>query len=194
MLFLSASIPMPGREYYETANILAIREAVMAFTKVCMELEIPFYFGGHPAISPLVYQIAKEYNSSFSSNIIIYQSLYFKNQTPPEVSYYQNIVWTEKKETIDLSIEHMRKEMFKTPTECAVFIGGMEGIIKEAKLIHSIQPSTKLLPIINTGGACADLPKQTELKCDSLTENECSYAYVYLLREYLKQFTTLKSL
>ena len=65
MIFLSASIPIKGREYYGTANIPAIREAVMAFTKVCMDFKLPFYFGGHPAISPLVYQIAKEYGAVF---------------------------------------------------------------------------------------------------------------------------------
>ena len=59
MIFLSASIPTPGMEYYGTENAPAIREAVMACTKVCMELKLPFYFGGHPAISPLIYQTAK---------------------------------------------------------------------------------------------------------------------------------------
>lgn len=77
MIFLSASIPIKGREYYGTANIPAIREAVMAFTKVCMDFKLPFYFGGHPAISPLVYQIAKEYGGDFATNVKIYQSMWF---------------------------------------------------------------------------------------------------------------------
>ena len=97
MIFLSASIPIKGREYYGTANIPAIREAVMAFTKVCMDFKLPFYFGGHPAISPLVYQIAKEYGGDFATNVKIYQSMWFHGLTPPEVEYYQNIVWTDKK-------------------------------------------------------------------------------------------------
>lgn len=41
----------------------------MAFTKVCMDYKLPFYFGGHPAISPLVYQIAKEYGGDFATNV-----------------------------------------------------------------------------------------------------------------------------
>ena len=108
MIFLSASIPTKGREYYGTANIPAIREAVMAFTKVCMDYKLPFYFGGHPAISPLVYQIAKEYGGDFATNVKIYQSLWFYGQTPSEVSYYKNIVWTEKKEDLSKSLLHMR--------------------------------------------------------------------------------------
>lgn len=69
----------------------------MAFTKVCMDYKLPFYFGGHPAISPLVYQIAKEYGGDFATNVKIYQSLWFYGQTPSEVNYYKNIVWTEKR-------------------------------------------------------------------------------------------------
>lgn len=49
-LFLSASIPTQGREYYGSTNDAAITGAVMAFTRVCAEYSIPFYFGGHPAV------------------------------------------------------------------------------------------------------------------------------------------------
>ena len=45
MIFLSAGIPNPtpiqGREFFGKGNVPAIREAVMAFTKVCMELGCP---------------------------------------------------------------------------------------------------------------------------------------------------------
>ena len=188
MIFLSASIPTPGREYYGTENAPAIREAVMAFTKVCMELKLPFYFGGHPAISPLIYQTAKEYGTDFINKIKIYQSEFFKGQTPEEVSYFSNIQWTPKKEKIGESIALMREEMFKNPTECAVFIGGMNGIIDEAKLVHEKHPDAKLLPVINTGGACKYLEEITGFRYDSFHENNHPFAYVYLFRKYLQQF------
>lgn len=188
MIFLSASIPIKGREYYETANIPAIREAVMAFTKVCMDLKLPFYFGGHPAISPLVYQIAKEYGGSFATNVKIYQSMWFHGLTPPEVEYYQNIVWTDKKEDLNKSLLYMRTQMFTNPTDCAVFIGGMNDIIDEATMLHKVKPNIKLLPITNTGGACADLMKIADIKCDPFPVNDYSFAYTYLFKEYLKQF------
>ena len=77
MIFLSAGIPNPtpiqGREFFGKGNVPAIREAVMAFTKVCMEYHIPICFGGHPAISPLVYEIAKNYGDDFSNHVLIYQ-------------------------------------------------------------------------------------------------------------------------
>ena len=75
MIFLSAGIPNPtpiqGREFFGQGNVPAIREAVMAFTKVCMEYHIPICFGGHPAISPLVYEIAKNYGDDFSNHVLI---------------------------------------------------------------------------------------------------------------------------
>lgn len=188
MIFLSASIPVKNREYYGTANIPAIREAVMAFTKVCMDLKLPFYFGGHPAISPLVYQIAKEYGGDFAANVKIYQSSWFYGLTPPAVDYYENIVWTEKKENLGNSLLYMRAQMFANPTKCAVFIGGMNGIKDEAIMLYKMQPNIKLLPIINTGGACADLIKITDIKCDSFPVNDYSFAYTHLFKKYLEQF------
>lgn len=65
-----------------------------------MDFKLPFYFGGHPAISPLVYQIAKEYGGDFATNVKIYQSMWFHGLTPPEVEYYQNIVWTDKRKIL----------------------------------------------------------------------------------------------
>ena len=93
MIFLSASIPTPGREFYGTEDIVAIREAVMAFTFVCVENKIPFYFGGHPAITPIIWDVAKEYSPSYRELIKIYQSKWFEAQTPAEVDYFPNIVW-----------------------------------------------------------------------------------------------------
>lgn len=66
-LFLSASIPTQGREYYGSTNDAAITGAVMAFTRVCAEYSIPFYFGGHPAVTPLVWSVAKDYNKYFET-------------------------------------------------------------------------------------------------------------------------------
>lgn len=135
-IFLSASIPYIGREYYEGSNPLLIREAIVAFTRVCMEYNIPFYFGGHPAISPLVYQVAKNYLADANAPIRIYQSAWFKDMTPEAVKYYGNIVWTAKQADIPQSVKYMRTQMLKDnpDTCCAVFIGGMQGIINEAEM------------------------------------------------------------
>ena len=47
-IFLSASVPLPSRnaEYFSTADVLAIRDAVRALTIVVIEENIQLVFGG----------------------------------------------------------------------------------------------------------------------------------------------------
>lgn len=186
-IFLSASIPSWGREYYEESNPLLIREAVVAFTRVCMEYNIEFYFGGHPAISPLVYQIAKNYLVDKKAPIRIYQSAWFKEMTPAEIKYFGNIVWTPKCENAGSSVQLMRNQMFEEnkDTCCAVFIGGMNGIIDEAEKITSLCPGVKILPIASTGCASAKVYEDMGIH-DSDMKNNTIYLKVFrkLLEPY----------
>ena len=186
-IFLSASIPTVGREYYEGSNPLLIREAVVAFTRVCMEYNIEFYFGGHPAISPLVYQIAKNYLMDKEAPIRIYQSAWFKDKIPSEIKYYGNIVWTPKCDNIGDSVQLMRDKMFEEnkDTCCAVFIGGMDGIIEEAKKISSLCPGIKLLPIASTG--CASAFVYSKYGIDDI-DMESNVVYLSVFRKLLKPY------
>lgn len=188
MIFLSASVPDPKRrdEYSQPGNINAIRDAIVAFTTVCAEWKIPFYFGGHPAISPLVYSIASRYAEQ--PNIRIYQSEIFKGKTPKEVQYFNNICWTKAVDgDIQKSVEYMRKQMFdyNRDTPIAVFIGGMKGIIDEAEMIKDIIPNVHLVPLASTGGATFDL--YNRLGC---TEEDYlnSYAYISLFAKLLNEY------
>ena len=54
-VFLSASIPDKDRDpkYYETADFVAIRDAVIAIATVVVP-EYRLVWGGHPAITPLI--------------------------------------------------------------------------------------------------------------------------------------------
>lgn len=184
MIFLSASIPIPGREFYGTEDVVAIREAVMAFTKVCMEKHLPFYFGGHPAITPLVWEVAKDYlHEEFKTLVHIYQSSWFLGNTPKEVEFYNNVVWTEAKDSILESIEFMRNQMFReNKTTIAVFIGGMKGIMDEYDLITKYYSDVKILPIATTGAASEKLYKDLGLNNSDLCDN---YSYVSIFRKYL---------
>lgn len=184
MIFLSASIPVLGREFYGTEDVVAIREAVMAFTKVCMEKRFSFYFGGHPAITPLVWEVAKDYLHEECKNLIrIYQSTYFIGKTPKEVEYFNNVVWTSAKETISESVDYMRDQMFReNNTSIAVFIGGMNGITDEYGKIRTYYPEVQILPIATTGAASAKLYKDLGLNNQDLCEN---YSYVTIFRKYL---------
>ena len=186
-IFLSASIPTVGREYYEGSNPLLIREAVVAFTRVCMEYNIEFYFGGHPAISPLVYQIAKNYLMDKEAPIRIYQSAWFKDKIPSEIKYYGNIVWTPKCDNMGDSVQLMRDKMFEEnkDTCCAVFIGGMDGIIDEAKKILSLCPGIKLLPIASTG--CASAFVYSKYRIHNI-DMESNVVYLSVFRKLLKPY------
>lgn len=175
---------MPGREFYGTEDVIAIREAVMAFTKVCMEKHLPFYFGGHPAISPLIWEVARDYSpKDFKSLIKIYQSSEFVGKTPKEVDFFENIVWTKKGRTITESVDLMRMQMFnENQTDIAVFVGGMDGVVKECKLILNIHPSVTILPLATTGAAALQLYKTLKLKNEDFYNN---YSYVSIFKKYL---------
>jgi hypothetical protein len=58
-IFLSASEPDPSRreEYWQSRQLLNVREAVRAFCAYVLP-RYPVVFGGHPAITPLVRQVA----------------------------------------------------------------------------------------------------------------------------------------
>ena len=184
MIFLSASIPTPGREFFGTEDVIAIREAVMAFTKVCMDKQRAFYFGGHPAITPLVWEVAKDYApDKFKELIRIYQSSFFIGKTPKEVDFFNNIVWTEKQIDIPQSVELMRKQMFTdNKTETAVFIGGMRGIVDEYKMLKDYYPQIQVLPMATTGAASEQLYKELGINNPDLCDN---FSYVTVFKKYL---------
>lgn len=184
MIFLSASIPIPEREFYGTENVVAIREAIMAFTKVCIENRLPFYFGGHPAITPLVWDVAKLYlHNGENPQIKIYQSLFFGEQIPKVVENFPGLIFTEKMFNKDASVEHMRLRMFhENQTTIAVFIGGMQGVITEAGLLRNIYPQVRLLPIVTTGGASSVVAENWGIRDKRLLD---SYDYAGIFKDYL---------
>ena len=156
----------------------------MAFTKVCMEKRRPFYFGGHPAITPLVWEVAKDYAPvEFKKFIRIYQSSFFIGKTPREVDFFNNIVWTEKQIDISHSVELMRKQMFsENDTDTVVFIGGMNGIVDEYNMVTRIYPQVKVLPMATTGAASKQLYNDLKLTNTDLSD---SYSYVSVFKKYL---------
>ena len=194
MIFLSASVPKIGREFYEKSNPLYIREAIVAFTAVCMENNIPFYFGGHPAITPLIYQTAcnnKEVRK-VGELIQIYQSEYFKQFFPKELAYYKNIVFTPQKEDRTRSVSYMRDRMFedhKEDTSLAVFIGGMNGVIDEAVRLRDKYPNVKLCPIPSTGCAAEFIYEQDDFNTIYLRKQcgglELTWFYMSMFRKLL---------
>lgn len=190
MIFLSASVPTPNREFYGTENVFAIREAIIAFTSVCMEYGIHFYFGGHPAITPLVWQVAQQKLNGANPLVDIYQSKIFGDSIPKEVSDFRNVHFTEAiNDSVRDSVQAMREQMFReNPTECAIFIGGMNGILDEYDMLKSIYPDAKYYAFASTGGASEKLYYKIGIENELL---ELSYAYTSIFRELLLPFKTV---
>lgn len=190
MIFLSASVPTPDREFYGTENVFAIREAIIAFTTVCMQYGIKFYFGGHPAITPLVWQVAIQNTNGGNPLVDIYQSKFFGEAIPKEVSDFRNVHFTEAiVDNIKESVRIMREQMFsENSTDCAVFIGGMNGILDEYDMLKEKYPTAKYYAFASTGGASETLYHKIGVHNEML---ENSYAYTSIFRDILLPYKTL---
>lgn len=158
-IFLSASIPLPNRNrhYFETADVLAIREAIKALVEIVLPVGT-ITFGGHPAISPLLDFFAKEANLD-PERVTIFQSQFFLNLYPQQNAKLQNFRFIEAvNNDREQSLYAMRKAMIESrPFKAAVFIGGMEGVIAEAELFSQLRPYTKMIPVASTGAAASDI-------------------------------------
>lgn len=154
-IFLSASIPLPERDsqYIDTADIIAIRDAVIALTTVVL----PYHrlvWGGHPSITPLIYYVMKKLKLNIQEHVKLYQSLWFEDLFLEDNNKFENIVFTPKQENITESIQLMREKMLsENEFSAAVFIGGMNGIEDEFKMFRVYHSNALLLPIASTGAA-----------------------------------------
>jgi len=186
-IFLSASIPLKERDekYFNTADIIAIRDAVIALTTVVLPNH-RLIWGGHPSITPIIYHIMQRLGLNIQEHVTLYQSLFFEKHFPEDNNKFQNVILTENKLEKDASLLLMRKRMFTENSFVAgIFIGGMEGIEDEFKLFRELQPQAFVLPIASTGAASQivyDNYLLPELKNKRL-END--YAYMSLFQDLL---------
>lgn len=159
-IFLSASVPDPrrGPEYASTADTVAITAAVSALVHVALGRRL-LVWGGHPAITPMVWVVAEALGLEYGSWVKLYQSKYFEDEFPEDNERFQNVTYTEAvPHDREKSLRVMRERMFTEHTfGSAVFIGGMGGIIDEFEMFQKLQPSAKVLPVISTGGAVLKL-------------------------------------
>jgi len=212
-IFLSASIPLPERhpKYYETADIIAIRDAVIALTSIALT-EHRIVWGGHPSITPLIYYVIErilinklkrddwelpmteeektmievQLKGKIQNHVTLYQSLFFKDDFPPENDKFQNVVLTENIGDVHSSIQHMRQRMFsENKFSAAVFLGGMDGIEVEYNMFKEYHPDALVLPIASTGAA-------TKIVYDNLLPDELKnerflkdYGYMSLFQKFL---------
>jgi hypothetical protein len=158
-IFLSASVPVPGRgTYYETADPfliqLAVRELVIA---VIAQQRI--VWGGHPAITPMIWAICEDLKVPYSDSVVLYQSRFFEDRFPEENEHFRNVIFVDAVPgDRDASLRRMREEMLSRPElSAAVFIGGMEGVEAEYKLFTHFHPKAKVVLVPAPGGAAREL-------------------------------------
>jgi hypothetical protein len=187
-IFLSASIPYADRHprFYDTADILAIRDSVRALAAVVIP-RAHLVWGGHPAITPLIRHVVQHMRAELKNHITIYQSKHFEAVFPEDNFAFENIRLTEDWGDIPQSVFHMRKAMFKeNKFSAAIFIGGMEGVIDEYMMFKEYHPTALTLPIASTGAAAKILYNDYyQHKNERLTGD---YAYMALFRDLLADF------
>jgi hypothetical protein len=186
-IFLSASIPLPERDprYFETADIVAIRDAIIALTTVVLPIH-KIIWGGHPSITPLIYYVMEKLGLNIQEHVKLYQSLWFEHLFPADNNKFENIVFTDKLQDNPTSTHLMRDRMLsENEYSAAVFIGGMEGIEIEYNLFREKHPNALVLPIASTGAA-------TRILYDNLMPNDSrnerllrDYGYMSLFQDLL---------
>ena len=187
-IFLSASVPLPERdkEYIDTADIIAIRDAVVALATVVLPHH-RIVWGGHPSITPLIYYVMTKLNLNIQDHVTIYQSKLFEKSFPADNNKFENVILTEIVENDrDKSLLHMRDRMLSEFNfSAAVFIGGMEGIKDEYKMFVEKQPEAFILPIASTGAA-TKIVYESVFPDDQKDERFVKdYGYMSLFQKYL---------
>jgi len=187
-IFLSASIPLPERDpqYIETADIIAIRDAVVALVTTVL----PYHrivWGGHPSITPLIYYVMQKLDIRIQDHVTLYQSKLFEKYFPEDNNNFSNVVLTDIVENDrDKSLLLMRERMLSDfQFSAAVFIGGMDGIETEYKMFKERYPEALLLPIASTGAATKvvyDNFFPEEMKNERFLKD---YGYMSLFQKYL---------
>ncbi|WP_026187902.1 SLOG domain-containing protein [Methyloversatilis universalis] len=161
-IFLSASVPLIGRgTYHETANPFLIQCAVRElFIAVIRRHRI--VWGGHPAITPMIWSICEDLGVDYSQSVILYQSMFFKDAFPEEHKNFQNVVFTDAvPNDRAASLLVMREKMLsRADLSAAVFIGGMDGVEAEHEIFRRFHPAAKVLPVSSPGGAALNLARE----------------------------------
>lgn len=185
-IFLSASIPSAERnpKYYETADVIAIRDSVIALTSVLLSNDYRLVWGGHPSITRLVAQVLRHYDKEANKHVTLYQSEKYKERFPLENEEVAHIIVTPIVGDFGESLLEMRTRMLvDNDFDAAFFIGGMEGVEDEFKLFRLYHPNAKVFPIASTGAAAKFLYEENEEICDSRLKTELTYTS--LIKELL---------
>lgn len=186
-IFLSASIPTSDRaaRYFETADIIAIRDCVKALVAAAVPNHA-LIWGGHPSITPMIRLLVEANPNDIIDYFVLYQSRKFKNVAPKDNEFFRHLVWVESRDDVDSSLKALRQRMLSEPNYVAgIFIGGMEGTETEFNEFRRINPNALVFPIASTGGAATILFHEWVKQLALSNELSSEIAYPYLFRRLL---------
>jgi hypothetical protein len=158
-IFLSASVPSTQRgTYHETANPFLIQCAVRELLLTVIR-QHKVIWGGHPAITPMLWSICEDLGVDYAEAVVLYQSRFFADDYPKENRQFGNVIFTDAVAgDREASVLHMRKQMLSRPDLTgAVFIGGMEGVETEHAIFKYYHPQASVLAVPSPGGAALNL-------------------------------------
>jgi len=187
-VFLSASIPLPSRnrEYFDTADVVAIRDAIRALTMVVVEQRAQLVFGGHPAITPMIRLQIAQTGSPVGDHFAIFQSRYFEHSFPQDNSAFQRVELVDAVAGNEAaSLRHMRETMLASPFQVGVFISGMEGVEDEYEMFRRLQPGIPAFPIASTGAAAYRLFQGDADLAANYPELRDEISYLSLMRSLI---------
>lgn len=186
-IFLSASIPLKERDpkYFDSADIIAIRDSVIALATVVLPNH-RLIWGGHPSITPIIYYVMQRLSLNIQEHVTLYQSKFFEKHFPEDNNKFQNVILTENTNEKDSSLLLMRNKMFSENQFAAgIFIGGMEGIEDEFKLFREFHSQALVLPIGTTGAASRIVFNNISHKDGNQNRLLNDYAYMSLFQDLL---------
>lgn len=195
-IFLSAGVPEPSDAKYGDADPLRILAAVRALCLVTLRTQ-KIVWGGHPAITPMIWAACVNLEVNPLEAVHLYQSLFFPDHVrPAENKTFGAVTDVERDGGRDTSLLKMRQRMLTDHHFSAgVFIGGKEGIEEEFALFREFQPDASLVVLKSTGGAARLLGTQFSAFSDPGND---FVDYVGLFAERLgdlepeRQFTTVR--
>ena len=119
-------------------------------------------WGGHPAITPMVWAACKDLGINYSDAVVLYQSKFFEETFPEENQLFGNVRYIDAVAgDRNASLLRMRRSMLsRDDLDAAVFIGGMEGILDEYALFREFHEHAEVLAVPGPGGAARQLAQR----------------------------------
>lgn len=164
-VFLSASIPEQPAELGPASALPYLIQTAVRELMIAIVNRRRLIWGGHPSITPMVAQICKDLGVRDRGAVTLFQSEYFQDQLPKEVSEFADVrMVSHVPDNKEGSIRRLREVMLsEEEITVAVFAGGMGGIEEEYATFHRLRPTGKRLLLGATGGATALLAKRARV-------------------------------